>query len=538
MISLSRKILCLDWDKRALRIVVARVGAGEMQLDDAHAHRVPTTVDAEDPQAMGAFIAQQLQRHRIKLNRVIVDVPRDKAVINRLTVPPTPDGELAAAVRFQAMRELPFPVDEAQIDYVITGRNDENLATEVLLAAVRLETLARLRETCQAAGLTPARIGLRPYANMVSIMHLPAMMDRRVLLVEVGPAMTEIDVICGNVLAFSRAANVNVPFQGGELVGDDSRVSSKAELAQIERADSAEASAVNELLVEITRTLQAYRATAADSTLDQIIVAGGTGIERGLVEAADERFKLPAMLFDPTVALGVDEEEAPKLRAFSSTLGLAWGLGREGLLELDFLNPKKPIPPQQAMKRRLRIGGVAAAIVLLAGVSWVVADRVRLTRELDGLEKETGELVKQVKANVEIDIKRMEAGHWDDEARDCVWLDHLLWLTQNAVDPGKEMLVSSIDCSVKEVTKAKITLQLMCSDRKVAAEFARKLNELQTADGAPLYQAEQKRWQTVKTVDPRFKGKCDVEIELLELTQRKTIDRREKEYRKTLRGIG
>ena len=52
MIKLSRRVLCLDWDKRSLRIVVARVGKGRTVLEDAHSHRLPHTVDADDPQAM------------------------------------------------------------------------------------------------------------------------------------------------------------------------------------------------------------------------------------------------------------------------------------------------------------------------------------------------------------------------------------------------------------------------------------------------------------------------------------------------------
>ncbi len=529
MIKVAKKVLCLDWDKRSLRIVVARVGTGEMQLDDAHAHRVPANVDPEDPRAMGGLIAQQLQRHRIKHNRVIVDVPRDKAVINRLTVPPTPLTELAAAVRFQALRELPFPLEEAQIDYVVTEKNEEGLATQVLLAAVRIEALDRLRETCEAAGLTPARIGLRPYANMVSVVHLPAMNDRRVLFVDVGPTMTEIDVMCGDVLAFSRAANVNVPFAGGEIDLEDSRVSSKAELAGLELANSVASTAVNELLVEITRTLQAYRATEDAEDIDQIVIAGGTGIERDLVEAVDERFNLPATLFDPTVSLGVDEEEAPKLRAFASTLGLAWGLGEEGSLELDFLNPKKPIPPRQSLKRRLRIGGIAAAVLLLAGASWVIADRIERNHALSDLRGQAKELKELVLETVEIDIKCLEAREWDTEARAGVWLDHLLWLTRNTIEPGKKMLVSDISFNVKN---ANITIGLMCSDWEVATAFVKNLNELTTDDGKRIYKAEQGGWQDVKTVDPeKFKGKVDVRIELLELTARKPIKQREKDYR-------
>jgi len=529
VIKLPRKVLCLDWDKRAVRLVVARVGAGDVQLDDAHAHRVPSNVDPEDSQAVGALVAQLLHRHRIKIGRAIVDVPRDKAVINRLSLPPTPLSELAAAVRFQAMRELPFPIDEAQIDYVITAQNEEHLATEVLLAAVRLETLERLRATCQAAGLTPARIGLRPYANMVSVMHLPAMLDRRVLLVDVGPTMTEIDVVCGNVLAFSRAANVTVPFHAGELDTEDSRVSAKAALAELELADSVASTAVNELLVEISRTLQAYRATEATATIDQIVIAGGTGIEPALLEAVEERFDLPAMLFDPTIALGVDEEEAPKLRAFASTLGLAWGLSREGLLELDFLNPKKPIPPQAVLKRRLRIAGIAAAVVLLGAVSYVVADWIKLDREWSSLKKETGKLVQQVKENVEIDIKRLEAEEWDAEAAAAVWLDHLLWLTRELIEPGQKMLASGVDFNVKG---ADITLHVLASDRVVATEFVKKLNELKNEEGEQIYKAEQGTWAEVKTIDPRFKGKVDIRVELLELAGRQTLKQREAEYRR------
>lgn len=537
MIKLARKVLCLDWDKRALRIVVARVGPGEMQLEDAHAHRVPNSVDPEDPQAMGALIGQSLQRHRIRQKRVIVDVPRDRAVINRLTVPPTPRNELASAVRFQAMRELPFPIDEAQIDYVITATNEENLTTEVLLAAVRLETLDRLRETCRAAGLTPARIGLRPYANMVSVGRLPAMLDRRVLFVDVGPTVTEIDVTCGDTLAFSRAANVNVPFQGGELDTDDSRVSSKAELAGLELADSVASGAVDDLVVEITRTLQAYRATESAATIDQIVIAGGTGIERALVEAVDDRFGLPAMLFDPTVALGVDEEEAPKLRAFSSTLGLAWGLGKEGLLELDFVNPKKPVPPQQTLKRRLRIGGIAAGVVLLGAVSYVVADRVRDHHELTALQDQTQKLVEQVLEDVDLQIKCKEVEEWDTEANAAVWLDHLLRLTREAIDPGKKMLVSRVDFKVK-AKRTHIKLDLLCSDMEIGTEFVKKLNNLRTEDGELIYKAEQGRWQQVKTIDPKFKGKVDVSIELFELSGRKTLKQREKDYRAMRKEVG
>ncbi|RMF76138.1 MAG: hypothetical protein D6744_12585, partial [Planctomycetota bacterium] len=153
----ARKVLCLDWDKRSLRLVVARLSGGRAVLEDAHAHRLPPEIDASDPEKLGAFIAHMLERHRIRQKRVVVDVPRDQAVINRLRLPPTPPEEVAAAVRFQAQRELPFPIEEAEVDYAVMATDDGGAVTEVLMVGVRRSTLDAIVATCTAAGLTPTR---------------------------------------------------------------------------------------------------------------------------------------------------------------------------------------------------------------------------------------------------------------------------------------------------------------------------------------------------------------------------------------------
>jgi len=529
MIRVARKVLCLDWDKRSLRIVVARIGGGTMKLEDAHAHRFPANVDAADPKVVGGVIAQLLERHRIRLNRAIVDVPRDRAVINRLRVPPTPPEELAAAVRFQAMRELPFPLDEAQIDYVITERDADGRATEVLLAAVRSEVLEQLRETCLAAGLTPARIGLRPYANLLAVNRLPGMLERRTLFLDVGPSMTEIDVFVGPMLGFSRAANVSVPFVAGELVGDASRISSRGEIAGLELADEAETSAVEELLVEITRTLQAYRATEPNATIDQVVIAGGTGIEHALLHAVDERFGLPTTLFDPTVALGVDEAEAPKLRPFSAALGLAWGLSRESLLELDFLNPKKPQPPRASLRRRLQFAGIGVGALALIGISAAVADMLWVSRQLEALRAANSAKAGQAGELQKVLIRTLEVGDWESEALLAVWLDHLLTLTEKAVDPGKQMVVSDLSC---DLGTAKITLKLAAAHWDVARDFVDRLNAVEQ-DGKRVYLAETGTWQEADTGDPKFKGRVDVTVTILALRDLQNgTKEREKERRK------
>jgi type IV pilus assembly protein PilM len=508
-------VLCLDWDRRALRMVVARNNGGKMSLEDAHSHRIPPNIDIDDPKAMGDFLAQMMRRHHWRHKRVIVDVPRERAVINTITLPPTPMEELAAAVRFQAIKELPFPVDDAAIDFAVVA-SEGKTTTEVLLAAVRMETLDKIRETCEAAGLTPARIGLRPYANVVSVQRSLNTPERRVLFVDVGPALTEIDIVRGGMLAFSRSANVSVPCAGGDVDYQDSRVSSKAELEQVAAvSDEAVEEAEKALVVEITRTLQAYRATEPNATIDQILIAGGTGVEPQLVSAVKQRFGLRTDLFDPTRVLGLPAEEGVKLRSFSAALGLAWGLSDQGQLEVDFLNPKRPIPRGQNLKQRLRLAGIAAGLALVSSAAYGVSEYRKLQVEYDSIQSDirmlSDKLVNKGGGLLEVRNAVEDVREWADEG---VFLEDLLEISQVAPAPGSNMRVVR---TVFNRPMAHVSMKLLASDYQVPNTFVDAINQVGEGE---RYRARQRAWQpesaTIKDDDP-FKGSVDLTVDLLEL---------------------
>jgi type IV pilus assembly protein PilM len=520
LIKLSRKVLCLDWDKRSLRIVVARVGKGRTVLEDAHSHRLPNTVDADDPEAMGDFIRSMLRRHRLHYKSVVVDVPRERAVINRLALPPTPTADVAAAVRFQAMKELPFPIDTAAVDYVIMGRDEKGQATEVLLAAVTMETLDRVRLTCEAAGLTPARIGLRPYANLISIRRTKGAADKRMLLLDVGPGATEIDIISGDGLAFARSANVSVPLPVSDpATREDAHVISLAEVSDLETSDQALEAAVNEVLVEATRTLQAYRATEAEARVDEIVVAGGTGIEPQLADRLQQRLELPVSLYDPTEALGLEESEAPKLRSFSAALGLAWGLGREGSLALDFLNPKRPISSRETLQRRARIGVLAAVMVLVAVVGVLGKQYYALTSQRNALRTANQKLQKKVADKIEILNRIDEARDWAVQA---IWPDELLNLVNVAGElggpAGEKMVVQEIALDTVSRTPGVTLRNLHATDWQIPTDLIKRLNACEAEDGERLYEAAQRTWTAVPGA-LKFNGKTDVAIQLRKLQE-------------------
>lgn len=512
-----KNVLCLDWDKRSLRIVVARLGGTKTVLADAHSHCLPDDVDAEDPEALGAFIKQMLRRHRLSHRRVVVDVPRERAVINRLSLPPTPNDEVAAAVRFQAMKELPFPVDSAAIDFVVMGRDEKGLATEVLLAAVTIDTLNRTRATCEAAGLVPMRIGLRPYANLVSARHVIDTSEQRVLFVDVGPGATEIDVIHNESLVFARSANVHVPVPNIEHppTGDAGVVS----IADIDKltatADEALDGACEELVVEVMRTLQAYRATEADAGIDCVMIAGGTGVEGQLAERVQARLGYEVHLFDPTDPLDVDPAEGPKLRSFSAALGLAWGMTRGALVGLDFLNPKRPVSSREVLQRRVRLVSLAAATVLIAVIGttlWKYNERVA---ELEALETKNRTLWEdKVKPQTAV-LNQVElVAEWTAQP---VWPEELLTLSEMAIDPGKKMVVREIEMETLSRNPGITLRDVYAADWQVLTEFVKQLNDFEV-EGEQPYEAVEGTFTPLPD-GKKFQASTDILVGLREIEE-------------------
>jgi hypothetical protein len=386
--------------------------------------------------------------------------------------------------------------------------------------------------------LTPTRIGLRPYANLVSAMHLPAMLDRRVCFLDVGPTVTEIDVFRGNTLVFSRAATVGVPFDSGKLMADDSVVlSSKSEIARLDRTDDYQSSAVEELTVEITRSLQAYRAAEANATIDQFLVAGGTGVETALLSAIDERFGIPATLFDPTTALGVGEDRATDLRAFTACLGLAWGASKPGSIEIDFLNPKRPIPRGETLKKQLRIASVAAVTLVCATIAYAAFDFYSLSKRHADLVAQNEEPAKKARARRDLEITARAADDWAREARERMWLEHLSVLTDKAVEvagrepPTKKMLVTQMTCDGES---ARVTLKLACDDWDIAHKFVEAINATRVA-GKAAYKAVPQKWTEAKGDDHKFKGSVQIDVDLLELQDLKAGTKKREEAYKKLR---
>ncbi len=451
----DRRVLAIDWDRESIRIIHASTGRKGPRRTRGYLVPIPEGIDVDDPESLGQFIRRALRQRRIRTRHAIVAIPRDQAVLHMLSLPNVPLEEMPSVVHFQITKELPFALEEARIDFATFPAEAEAENVDVLVAAVRNDVLEHYQSVCQNAGLELERVGLRPFANTVAAMY-GSEEDRSgcMLFVDVGPALTEIDLIPRKHLAFSRAASVNVPVMPTVRV----QTTSEQEEApvSIEPTEAEQQEAVDNLMVEVNRTIEAYRVNDPGAEIGQIIVAGSCGLEQRLCEVVGERFGAAARLYNPGERIDELAERGEEMTAFSAALGLTIGHGTAGALHFDFLHPKEPVDLTREKVRKVPV--IAATVVLFIVAALVF--RAKMASIKDENLKDIRQAITRLEKEVEVveDFRDEVLAAEDWEKREVVWLDHLATVTE--LFPGTEQayvtkFIASDKGSIRVHLKAK-----------------------------------------------------------------------------------
>ena len=459
----DRNILCLDWDPRSLRIVDANLSRSNVRV--RHAVHVPIAVgvDVRDASSMGQFIRQTLAEHRIRTKLAVVDVPREEVVLNRLSLPYGSTDEMAAMVHIQIAKELPFSKEQAVIDFAVT-REEGADTCDVWVAAVRGNIVDHYQQVIESARLKRERIGLRPYANLAGAMA-DGELEGWVVLVDVGPSMTEIDIIRDGKLVYARAASVSIPAAGlhqeerpasGPVTEDGDEAIPLAELAP-------EPSAMDQLLVEVSRTIEAYRITDPGAHIDQIILAGTCGVDQRLATAIENRFGAPTRLYEAPKALRW-RSRGQSAVAFSAAFGLALSNVTEEMQHFDFLHPKEPEGERrERVKQRPKLAAAVACFVIAAGV-WAYQPVRSRHQELDRIQAEIGALEADEEEREAFMDQLADVQSW--RARRINVLDHVEYLVR-ALPSNEQAYLTLLRLSIGE-KDGSLSIEMNAKDEHVA----------------------------------------------------------------------
>ncbi len=474
----KRDILCIDWDERSLRVLETTFHRATATVRRAVHANVPEGLDVRDPSAMGDFIRRTLGEHRIRARRAMVDVPRQDTVLNRLSLPTGTMDELAAMVHLQIAKELPFSKEQAVIDFAVVPKPG-GATCDVWVAAIRINVLQYYRQVFVAAGLQLEGVGLRPYANVRALQEIGAT-EGRVVLVDVGPSMTEIDILRDGALMYTRAASVMVP----EAVQGTGAQASPAPTKGISASLTlgVEPWSMDNLLIEVNRTIAAYRATDLGSTIDRVVLAGTAGISERLVQAFRGRFNVQTEVFSVPESI----QWRPEARAtapFSACAGLILSQLGETAQRFDFLHVKEPqAEHRQRVKRRPVVAATVAMFVVAGAVAAYQPIRMK-HGEIDAIKKQIAVVNADAKDRAEA-LKRV-ADLYSWQERDVVWVDYLKRLA-SVFPSNKDCFLTKMEVNS---TKGTITLSLVAADRFMAAKLVDLIKTVTDNKGQPIFDA-------------------------------------------------
>lgn len=297
-----------------------------------------------DRKAVAAAVREVLRAGRIKQKKVVVAIAGQAVVVRHLKMPLMEDEEAAGAVRWEAERYIPYPVDEVMLDFEIISRDPNEGEMEVLLACAHNDIIHSHLDVLHETGLQPLAVDIQPFAMMRGLGVEYRRPGGSVAMLDIGAGSSDLVIARDGIPYFTRI----LPVAGNRLTelvakytGLDMHEAEKAKqaannaLAEPEqfsaetreyKVNMALREGLKDLALELRRSFDYYQLQYKGESISGLILSGGstlienlpaflakeleTEVHRGVY---DERLRCPQALFEKfkeqspvyTVALGL-----------------------------------------------------------------------------------------------------------------------------------------------------------------------------------------------------------------------------------------
>jgi type IV pilus assembly protein PilM len=342
--SRSKGVVGLDIGSSAIKLVELRERkAGEF-------HLVRVGVEPLSPEAIvdGSIMDSSLvvdaiqklaQETGAKATNFATSVSGHSVIIKKIQVPAMAVGELEESIHWEAEQYIPFDINDVRLDYVVLsegGIGDDSM--EVLLVAVKRDKVNDYVSVISQSGRSAAVVDLDAFAVQNAYeANYDVDVGKVVALVNMGAGVTNINILAhgstmfwrdisfgGNQFTEALQREYNLSFDQAERVkrGEDVEGCSAAEARTILDAVSAE------MASEIQKTFDFFAATAAEDSVDELVLSGGCAQTPNLVSVLHERFSIPAELMNPLRRVHFKESDFDSrwLQSIAPMLTVAVGL--------------------------------------------------------------------------------------------------------------------------------------------------------------------------------------------------------------------
>jgi type IV pilus assembly protein PilM len=341
----SRSVVGLDIGSSAVKAVELKASGKGYRVAAFATEPVPpdSIVDGAiiDSAAVADAIKRVFQSKAFKTKDVAASLSGSAVIVKKISLPVMTPAELDESIYWEAEQYIPFDIQDVNLDYQIldAGVNDDAKGTmEVLLVAAKKEKIADYTSVIGQAGRTPVVVDVDAFALQNAYeLNYGFENGSVVVLLNAGASAININIVANEQSVFTRDVSLggnayteavqrelNLPFESAELLKKGTPVDG----ATFEDAVPVLHAMTENVMVEVQKTFDFFKGTAATERIDHIMLSGGASRVDGFADALQHRFGTSVEMFDPFRKVTLDPKKYPadQREAIAPTAAVAVGL--------------------------------------------------------------------------------------------------------------------------------------------------------------------------------------------------------------------
>ncbi|MHC5028052.1 MAG: type IV pilus assembly protein PilM [Planctomycetota bacterium] len=301
--------------------------------------KVLTTPDVDQDELVRLSLGQFISQKSLEGEHLVMSVPGHAAFARFAKLPPVEPKKVPDIVKFEAVQQIPFPIEQVEWDYQ-TFVADDSPEVEVGIFAITRERVQQRLALYAELGISPEAINLGPVAvyNAMSFDQNLEEHDGPVIFLDIGTNATDVIVV-----EEGRCWIRTFPLGGThftEAIASAFKLSyGKAEKLKYEAATSKYAKQLmqamrpvfSDLLQDLQRSIGYYQTAHSDKELATMVGLGSTFKIPGLRKFLGQQLQLNVVRLDEYRKIQVTGREAASFAENAVNMATAYGLALQGV---------------------------------------------------------------------------------------------------------------------------------------------------------------------------------------------------------------
>jgi len=342
----AKTLVGLDIGSSAVKAVELKASGKTYKVTAFGAESIPPDSIVDGAIIDGAAVADAIKRlfesRKIQTSDVAASLSGNAVIVKKITLPVMTESELTESIYWEAEQYIPFDIQDVNLDYQILDAGDAlagKSTMDVLLVAAKKEKIADYTGVIAQAGRSAVVVDVDAFALQNAFeVNYGIEPGQVVVLLNAGASATNINILQGDQSVFTRDLSIggnaytealqkelNLPYEQADQLKRGEPVDG----VTFEDARPVLRAVSENVMLEIQKTFDFFKATASSDRIDRIVVSGGASRAEGFLETLGERFDAPVELFDPfrRVAFDAKRFQVDDVDDVARTAAVAVGLG-------------------------------------------------------------------------------------------------------------------------------------------------------------------------------------------------------------------